>query len=580
MEVISSIYNSGYNIKKFYLGSRELNLAYLGNQVIYDEVIGDNDLNYILYEFYGSDTLPNTVEAPVKSAILKGRTLINLFDINSISNAPNGSGNQNINDWVVFKNNGGANSQTFYYNTIRQDIEIGKKYIAFLYVGENTIGDVTVKGAHAGYYLYPMSFNVSSPGVYKTTFIANTTATDRKGNINFRCITSSSNVGEFKFRILLLKDEDVIGNQDFAYFEGMESVRMPVLRTSNNDCYIINIEKNCYYTAGAGKFTYSANFDTYNVYVHGLSAVKLTSDTELSDMSFWGDNNQYISGGGSFQYTFSVPSNAKYFKVAIQHGNTSLTVNGFDIINDYKSNILSTPSDLELRGIGDVQDTLDCLTGEKVERIGEIVLDGSEDEDWRDWWHLTNTVGCYIPNGIPNNGKVVVNNIPYNTINGGDESNDIEGYNLSTAGTLLVRILKSKLSSPDLNGFKEYLASNPIVIQYGLTQESIKTVALSDNHVYSYKGTTHYSCSSEEGSLIPTLSVKVPTDTQLTIQEQKATTQTLLIKNMDLQQSIKEVQAMNLAFNTALYNSFNSIGEEVEDIKKHVSTNENLEGSF
>ena len=74
MEVISSIYNSGYNIKKFYLGSRELNLAYLGNQVIYDEVIGDNDLNYNIYEFYGSDTLPNTVEAPVKSATLKGST--------------------------------------------------------------------------------------------------------------------------------------------------------------------------------------------------------------------------------------------------------------------------------------------------------------------------------------------------------------------------------------------------------------------------------------------------------------------------------------------------------------------------
>ena len=49
---------------------------------------------------------------------------------------------------------------------------------------------------------------------------------------------------------------------------------------------------------------------------------------------------------------------------------------------------------------------------------------------------------------------------------------------------------------------------------------------------------------------------------------------------MDLQQSIKEVQAMNLAFNTALYNSFNSKREEVDDIKKHVSTNENLEGSF
>ena len=131
-----------------------------------------------------------------------------------------------------------------------------------------------------------------------------------------------------------------------------------------------------------------------------------------------------------------------------------------------------------------------------------------------------------------------------------------------------------------LEKLKTHLRTTPVTVQYRLLNKSVKTVDLSDNHVYSYKGTTHYDCSSAEGSLVPTLSVKVPTDTQLTIQEQKATTQTLLIKNMDLQQSIKEVQAMNLAFNTALYNSFNSIREEVEDIKKHVSTNENLEGSF
>ena len=87
MEIISSIYNSGYNIKKFYLGSRQLNLAYLGNQVIYDEVIGDNDLNYILYEFYGSDTLVNTVEAPVKSAILKGSTKYRNIDTGEILDA-------------------------------------------------------------------------------------------------------------------------------------------------------------------------------------------------------------------------------------------------------------------------------------------------------------------------------------------------------------------------------------------------------------------------------------------------------------------------------------------------------------
>ena len=144
-----------------------------------------------------------------------------------------------------------------------------------------------------------------------------------------------------------------------------------------------------------------------------------------------------------------------------------------------------------------------------------------------------------------------------------------------------IKILRSRLNGNEtVDGFKQYLSQNPLTVQYKLATPIIKTVDLSDNVVYSYGSTMHYSCSSEEGSLVPTLSVKVPTDVQLTIQEQKATTQTLLIKNMDLQQSIKEVQAMNLAFNTALYNSFNSIREEVEDIKKHVSTNENLEGSF
>ena len=56
----------------------------------------------------------------------------------------------------------------------------------------------------------------------------------------------------------------------------------------------------------------------------------------------------------------------------IVQGSTSTTY------EPYKSNILTTPEEVELRGIGDVQDTLDCLTGEVTERISEVVLDGSE----------------------------------------------------------------------------------------------------------------------------------------------------------------------------------------------------------
>ena len=51
----------------------------------------------------------------------------------------------------------------------------------------------------------------------------------------------------------------------------------------------------------------------------------------------------------------------------------------------YKSNILSTPQDLELRGIGNVKDELNLATGELTQRIGEIVLDDSNVEGWRSY---------------------------------------------------------------------------------------------------------------------------------------------------------------------------------------------------
>jgi hypothetical protein len=47
-----------------------------------------------------------------------------------------------------------------------------------------------------------------------------------------------------------------------------------------------------------------------------------------------------------------------------------------------------------------------------------------------------------------------------------------------------------------------------------LSQEVVKTVDLSSNKVYAYNGTTHYTCSSEEGSLIPTACIEVPVETE------------------------------------------------------------------
>lgn len=396
------------------------------------------------------------------------------------------------------------------------------------------------------------------------------------------------------------------------------SCKMPVLTTTGKNLFDISkVIKNSNFSTNGNTIVYTATSGVANVSIFtGKAAIAtslgdfegikvspntkytLTNESNANFRIVFNDitkNINNVTQGDGYLFvnnsetkTFTTPSWCEYIDIKfgggavgeyiisnlqLEQGSTATSYEPF------KSNILTVNEPVELRGIGGVKDELNLLTGELTERIGEIVLDEN---------------ATFGSNGF--NDEYY--NIDINpTLNGGEYAEtaskpiaDFEHPYIKltnyTSRFLKLRIYFNNdfpYGSTHENAtayLRKEFANKPMRIQYQLGQQSIKTVVLSDDMVYSYDEVTHYDCSSEEGSLVPTIAVKVPTDTQLTIQEQKATTQTLLIKNMDLQQSIKEVQAMNLAFNTALYNSFNSIREEVEDIKKHISTNENLEGSF
>ena len=191
-----------------------------------------------------------------------------------------------------------------------------------------------------------------------------------------------------------------------------------------------------------------------------------------------------------------------------------------------KTNILSTPSDLELRGIGDVQDTLDCLTGEVVERIGEIVLDGSE--TWREWsttetsygFALWNTLKDFKPRTIPICNAL----LSYNFNNFSSKDKGVALYTTNTSSySIFIRLPKTECTG--LEDFKTNLQTNPITVQYELETESIKTVELtildqngqSVDHLKSFNGGTHLYTSSLEGSLVPSVDISVVTNLEETL---------------------------------------------------------------
>ena len=213
---------------------------------------------------------------------------------------------------------------------------------------------------------------------------------------------------------------------------------------------------------------------------------------------------------------------------------------------DHKTSILSYNDDVTLRGTGDIRDTLDCLTGEIVERVGVGVFDGSEDEGWQLLDSNDNYVTFVTYRPLPNikdNKNSICDKLPFQ---GHMTPKDGEYHSVQSFGSY-INVLSSKASN--VVEFKNWLSQNNLTIYYPLTTESIKTVDLSvvdqDGNtipkVKSYNGTTHLEVTIPKQSLLPNVSAEVATDnskdmSSLTIKHQEISeTQSAIQDNIQSQ---------------------------------------------
>lgn len=229
---------------------------------------------------------------------------------------------------------------------------------------------------------------------------------------------------------------------------------------------ILETEQGCYYSSSTGtRLTSNPNVNSVKYEVQGLSKVYVK--VAHSNFSFWDSNDTYISGqstiaggGDNSEGYLDVPSNAVYMRCAVDN-----------------TKIAEVYEAVTLRKVGDAQDELDLETGKLTQRIGEVVLDGSENWTW--YKETTNTIIVYTTNPLPNhlgakytNSQMVTN---YLDVVGSMET-DKDGCYISNTGKLNLAISKTKATS--VNELKQYLQSTPLVVQY-LQTESIKTVDLS-----------------------------------------------------------------------------------------------------
>ena len=235
---------------------------------------------------------------------------------------------------------------------------------------------------------------------------------------------------------------------------------------------VIGYEEGCYYVHDTGAKASSQSISSVTSDVEGLSIAYVTHAS--SNFSFWNKDGAFISGS-MFLSTANdfdkdgfivVPANAKYMKMACGNQNSSAA-------KDYHLKATVT-GELPLRSLPNgVCDTLNLVTGEYVQRVGEIVLNGSE------VWGLNNTnskTTCYhltkghnsqlLSNMKFNTNSMLCNRYPQIT-QGAPNLSDNEGiFALSSYDAIYIN--SNIMSTSGSNDFKQYLSQNPITVQYEL----------------------------------------------------------------------------------------------------------------
>lgn len=145
-----------------------------------------------------------------------------------------------------------------------------------------------------------------------------------------------------------------------------------------------------------------------------------------------------------------------------------------------------------------VADSIDLETGVLTRRVGKVVLDGREDWTKISWQTLDNTILFRLNSTEVKNeswGRITMISDRFIGLNPEDVwAIDVEGVGAGTAvgDGISIRILKSKLETEDVAGFKTWLQANPTTVYYELAnpieeeiehyydKESIKTYQLEE----------------------------------------------------------------------------------------------------
>ena len=463
------------------------------------------------------DYSANVKDGAYESLVFKGKSLVNLITSGEMRAIANGG-------WVF------ANSN------IRVDmLKPLTDYTLITYVLQNTLsggsGFAVGKdgGTANGLPFCSLKIPSGEVGIYKLKM---RTQSEITGNTGLRQqIYNNVASGQIVFKQVLLEGDYT--TRDIPYFTGLCDSKMPILRNMGKNLIplpliantgltwvdgvehkpssdysftstgFIKIQTGVYYT--------SSNTSNMGKRVHCYDEGKRHLGVLKTDGSIVNSAANVCTS-----HTFKIDDkNVCYIRLTF-YGvleaaqlEESSTATSYE---DHKTNILRTSEEIVLREVGGVQDTYNPLTGEYVQRIGEIILDGSENwQERTDLGWTTHQAFYYKITDKKKGGVFICDKAPVRTSVSAEQGEGIHDTRWG-GGYIFYDIPSSKLSTPNVAGFKAFLQSNPITVQYELAEPITTIIKPSTMTPFAYQNGHVIVESGFEGqSLLPEIEYSVVT---------------------------------------------------------------------
>lgn len=521
-----------------------------------------DEINRMHYEGQNITAL-NTLLGRSKNAIIKGQTLVNLL---STVDFPQTITSQHI-DFVLNQNI--ATSKKFTLVANLENIPDSDNKIGFvLNGGSGTWGSDTL---------------ITKNGI--NSYLVTT------GNVesNPNQVIRIRGAGTIINWIMVIEGDYT--NQEIPYFEGICSVKNPILKENDGNIMRLSPPQHTTNNVTIEKIN-DIEFLFNQGSRQGMGGWKWNiPNGELFTLSFYyekvsGCENQCqvsVACAGGISDKFDLSEQFGYFEKTFYVRRTTPTVVEFKPVGELtstksvlkisnlkwyignkvysdKSNILSCVEEVELNGAKSVSDELYLLTSDLIKRVGVAKLSQIQDVDF----------GNFSPYGVngatPNTANINIRKENFNKYFSPYKSGlnaisifapvydttynrDYECFALHGDNTQSVQIsLSHDRFDGDLTKERaiQLIKELDVTIFYELAEPITTKVGLSENHVYSYQGTTHYSFEVPGNSLIPTLSIDVPTNLSAVVASQRTTITQLEDENKALKTEIKETSTSSV----------------------------------